>query len=107
MTALPLSASENAVRAAVGRLSAIQAGACQVVCCYLKLEPRDKARAKYLIKIKNRIKQVAAELERRPLDHAQRESVAGDLDRLRRYFEEPSRLPAARGAALLDRKSVV
>ena len=75
MTALPLSASENAVRAAVGRLSAIQAGACQVVCCYLKLEPRDKARAKYLIKIKNRIKQVAAELERRPLDHAQRESV--------------------------------
>jgi peptide chain release factor subunit 1 len=100
MTALPVSASESAVRAAVARLSAIQPGAFQVVCCYLKLEPRDKARAKYLIKIKNRIKQVAADLERRPLDHAQRESVAGDLDRLRRYFEEPSRLPAARGVAL-------
>src|SRR6266568_1357927 len=100
MTALPVSASESAVRAAVGRLSAIQPGAYQVVSCYLKLEPRDKAGAKYLIKIKNRIKQVAADLERRPLDHAQRESVAGDLDGLRRYFEEPSRLPAARGVAL-------
>lgn len=100
MTALPVSASESAVRAAVGRLSAIQPGAHQVVSCYLKLEPRDKARAKYLIKIKNRLKQVASDLERRPLDHAQRESVAADLEDLRRYFEEPSRLPAARGIAL-------
>src|SRR5256885_10409698 len=100
MTALPVSAGESAVRGAVERLAAIQPGAYEVVSCYLKLEPRDKAGAKYLIKIKNRIKQVAADLERRPLDHAQRESVAGDLDRLRRYFEEPSRLPAARGVAL-------
>jgi peptide chain release factor subunit 1 len=100
MTALPLSASESAVRAAVGQLSAIRPGAYQIVSCYLKLEPRDKARAKYLIKIKNRIKQSASDLERRPLDHARRESVAADLDRLRRYFEEPSRLPAARGIAL-------
>src|SRR5256714_4112854 len=100
MTALPVSASESAVRGAVERLSAIQPGAYEVVSCYLKLEPRDKARAKYLIKIKNRIKQIASDLERRPLDHAQRESVAADLDRLRRYFEEPSRLPSARGIAL-------
>src|SRR5438552_6952534 len=100
MTALPVSASESAVRGAVGRLSALQPGAYQVVSCYLKLEPRDKARGKHLIKIKNRIKQLASDLERRPLDHAQRESVRADLDRLRRYFEEPSRLPAARGIAL-------
>src|SRR5205823_7910196 len=100
MTALPVSASESAVRGAVDRLSALEPGANQVVSCYLKLEPRDKARAKYLIKIKNRIKQRASDLERRPLDHAQRESVRADLDRLRRYFEEPSRLPAARGIAL-------
>ena len=100
MTALPVSASESAVRGAVDRLSALEPGANQVVSCYLKLEPRDKARAKYVIKIKNRIKQVASDLERRPLDHAQRESVRADLDRLRRYFEEPSRLPPARGIAL-------
>src|SRR5207302_806813 len=101
MTALPVSASESAVRGAVDRLSAVRPGAYQVVSCYLKLEPRDKARAKYVIKIKNRIKQVASDLERRPLDHAQRETVRADLDRLRRYFEEPSRLPPARGIALV------
>src|SRR5881394_3948311 len=100
MTALPVSVGETAVREAVGRLSAVEPGPYEIVSCYLKLEPRDKARAKYLIKIKNRIKQVASDLERRPLDHAQRESVRADLDRLRRYFEEPSRLPPARGIAL-------
>src|SRR5256886_17575550 len=100
MPALPVSAGERVVREAVRHLSAIQPGPYQVVSCYLKLEPRDKARAKYLIKIKNRVKQIASDLERRPLDHAQRESVAADLDRLRRYFEEPSRLPSARGIGL-------
>src|SRR2546429_548242 len=100
MTALPVSAREPAVREAVGRLSTVESGPYEIVSCYLKLEPRDKARAKYLIKIKNRIKHRASDLERRPLDHAQRESVRADLDRLRRYFEEPSRLPAARGIAL-------
>src|SRR5256886_1457959 len=100
MTALPVSAGESAVREAVERLSAIEPGPYEAVSCYLKLEPRDKARAKYLIKIKNRIKQLASDLERRPLDHTQRESVRADLDRLRRYFEEPSRLPAAPGIAL-------
>src|SRR6184192_3970852 len=100
MTALPVSVGETAVREAVGRLSAVEPGPYEIVSCYLKLEPRDKARAKYLIKIKNRIKQRASDLERRPLDHTQRESVRADLDRLRRYFEEPSRLPSARGIAL-------
>ncbi len=101
MTALPIPANENAVREAVRRLSHIQPGDYQVVSCYLKLEPRDKTRGKYLIKMKNRVKQVAAELGRRPLDHGQRKAVAADLDRVIRYFEEPSRLPAARGIAVL------
>src|SRR2546430_14168416 len=100
MTALPVSASESAVRGAAERLAGLEPGPFQVASCDLKLEPRDKARAKYLIKIKNRIKQIASDLGRRALDHAQRERVAADLDRLRRYFEEPSRLPSARGIAL-------
>src|SRR5439155_1037726 len=62
MTALPMSPSENAVRAAVARLSRTAPGAHQVVSCYLKLEPRDKTRGKYLITMKNRVKQVAVEL---------------------------------------------
>src|SRR2546429_6345988 len=100
MPALSVSGSESAVRAAVERLSRIQPGAYQVVSCYLKLEPRDKTRGKYLIKIKNRIREALAGLERQDLERALRESVRADLDRLRRYFEEPSRLPAARGIAL-------
>jgi peptide chain release factor subunit 1 len=100
MTAVRTAANENAVRATVERLSRIQPGDYQVVSCYLKLEPRDKMRGKYLIKMKNRVKQVASELDRRPLDRRQRETVAADLGRVLRYFEEPTRLPAARGIAL-------
>src|ERR1041384_2028282 len=90
MTALPLLSGENAVRAAVDRLSRVEPGIPLVVSCYLKLEPRDKTRGKYLIKVKNRVKQVGTDLERRPLDRA----------RVQLYFEEPTRLPAARGIAL-------
>lgn len=100
MTALSLYPSETAVRAAVARLSRMQPGAYQVVSCYLKLEPRDKTRGKYLIKVKNRVKQVASDLERQTLERAQREAIAADLARVQRYFEEPTQLPAARAIAL-------
>jgi len=36
-----------------------------VVSCYLKLEPRDRSRGKYLIKLKNRVKEQLRWLERR------------------------------------------
>src|SRR3989441_11084799 len=100
MTALPISANESAVRAAVERLSHVQPGAYQVVSCYLKLEPRDKTRGKYLIKIKNRIREALAALERQVLDRALRAQVAADLERVQAYFGEPTRLPPARGIAL-------
>src|SRR6266571_2887374 len=100
MTALPIPANENAVREAVRRLSRIQPGAYQVVSCYLKLEPRDKTRGKYLIKMKNRVREALQALEQQGLERAARDGVAADLERVRRYFEEPARLPAARGIAL-------
>src|SRR5256712_7053280 len=100
MTALPISANESAVRAAVERLSHVQPGAYQVVACYLKLEPRDKARGKYLIKIKNRRREALAALERQVLDRAVRAQVAADLERVQAFFGEPTRLPPARGIAL-------
>src|SRR3979409_596417 len=100
MGALPVSASESAVRAAVERLSHVQPGAHHVVSCYLKLEPRDKARGKYLIKIKNRIRDALAALERQDLERALRAQVAADLERVQAYFAEPTRLPPARGIAL-------
>ena len=100
MTALPTLATDDTIRAAIDRLSRVTPGASPVVSCYLKLEPRDKTRGKYLIKMKNRVKQAAADVARVPLDRAAREAVAADLERVRRYFEDPGRLPSARGIAL-------
>lgn len=82
------------------RLNAIDAGAGLVSSCYLKLEPRDKTRGKYLIKMKNRVRQAALEVAKRPLAHADRESVARDLDHILRHLEDPGQLPQARGVAL-------
>jgi peptide chain release factor subunit 1 len=100
MTALPLVPTANAVRDVVRRLAAIESGPYRVVSCYLKLEPRDKTRGKYLIKIKNRIRDVLAAVEQREPERAVRDQVAADLERVRRYFDEPGRLPPARGCAV-------
>lgn len=100
MTALPLMSTVHAVRDAVQRLAKIEPGSYRVVSCYLKLEPRDKTRGKYLIKMKNRVKEALATLERAPLERAVREAVAADLERVRGYFDDPGRLPPSRGIAL-------
>lgn len=100
MTALPLMPTVRAVRDAVQRLARVQPGGYRVVSCYLKLEPRDKTRGKYLIKMKNRVKEALSGLDRAPLERAERDAVAADLERVRRYFDDPSRLPPSRGIAL-------
>src|SRR3989449_7255143 len=100
MPAVPVVPSDHAVRDASERLSRVEPGPFQVLSCYLKLEPRDKERGKYLIKMKNRVKRVESDLARRALDHAQREATAADLARVLHYFEEPTHLPPARGIAL-------
>src|SRR5713101_9242547 len=97
MAAQPIPANESAVRAAVERLSRLPPGAYHVVSCYLKLEPRDKTRGKYLIKIKNRIREALAALQRQDFERAIRAQVAADLERVQGYFGEPTRLPPARG----------
>src|SRR5882762_6869874 len=102
MAAQPISASESAVRAAVERLSRVPPGAYHVVSCYLKLEPRDKTRGKYLIKIKNRIREAHAALQRQDLERAIRGQVAADLERVHSYFGEPTRLPPARELVALE-----
>ena len=100
MTALPVVPSVRAVRDVVRRLAAIVPGSHRVVSCYLKLEPRDKTRGKYLIKMKNRIREALGLLEGQALERAVRDAVAADLERVRRYFEEPGRLPPSRGIAI-------
>ena len=50
--------STSDIRKQLQRLVRIQPGKHWIVSCYLKLEPRDRARGKYLIKLKNRVKVV-------------------------------------------------
>src|SRR3989442_11081964 len=106
MPALPLAPSATAVGDAVQRLGAIQPGPSGVVSCSLKLEPRDKTRGKYLIKMKNRIREAGAALERQSRERAVRDQVAADLERIRRYFEEPGDLPRTRGVALFACRTI-
>src|SRR5258708_24537767 len=79
MSPRPIPARESAVRAAVERLARLEPGAHLAVSCYLKLEPRDKTRGKYLIKMKNRVRDAVAALERDRLERAVREAVAGEF----------------------------
>ncbi|HEY3278884.1 MAG TPA: hypothetical protein VGJ83_00105 [Gemmatimonadales bacterium] len=100
MTALPSVPGVKDVRATIERLARLEPNGHWVVSCYLKLEPRDKTRGKYLIKMKNRVRDAVADLARKPLERSEREAIAADLGRVQAYFAEPSRLPASRGIAL-------
>lgn len=100
MSALPAAFSEQDVRAAVERLAAIEPGPYWVVTCYLKLEPRDRTRGKYLIKMKNRVKELETTLSRQPLSHGDREAIAADLSRVLSYLEQPNHLPPSQGIAI-------
>lgn len=71
-----------------------------VVSCYLKLEPRDRSRGKYLIKLKNRIKGQLKWLEQHGVTRQERETAERDLDRIREYLEHPGNLGEGQGIAL-------
>lgn len=71
-----------------------------VVSCYLKLEPRDRSRGKYLIKLKNRIKEQVRWLEQRGVTRNERDTVERDLERIREYLEHPGNLGEGQGIAL-------
>ena len=91
---------ERDLHASVAALAALAPGPHWVVSCYLKLEPRDKTRGKYLIKMKNRVRETVTALARRPLERSDREAIAADLGQVLAYFEEPGRLPSTRGIAI-------
>lgn len=71
-----------------------------VVSCYLKLEPRDRARGKYQIKLKNRIKQRMVALEDAGISRNEREVIDRDLQRMRDYLDDSTHLPTGRGIAI-------
>ena len=84
----------------LARLARVKAGNHRIVTCYLKLEPRDRARGKYLIKLKNRVRNVTDALESLGLERATREAVLADLGRIVEYLRNTGNLPATRGIAI-------
>jgi peptide subunit release factor 1 (eRF1) len=84
----------------LARLTSVQPGKHRVVSCYLKLEPRDRSRGKYLIKVKNRVKQTLQGLPRLGLDREAQDAVRHDLERVQEYLRHPGNLPASQGLAL-------
>ena len=82
------------------RLRKVEAGSHRVVTCYLKLEPRDRSRNKYLIKLKNRVREITAALPRLGLERAVQAEVERDLTRIQQYFATPANLPDTQGIAI-------
>ena len=93
MSALPAAVTELDVQEAIARLARMESGPHWVVSCYLKLEPRDRARGKYLIKMKTRAKGLLLNYEGQP-------AVANNLKQVIDYLEQPNHLPRARAIAI-------
>ncbi len=92
--------SRTDVSSQLKRLSDIRPGRHPIISCYLKLEPRDRARGKYLIKLKNRVRQVLADLPGMGFDRAAEEAVKADLSRIQRALTGPGGLPPTQGIAI-------
>jgi len=91
---------DGVIAALIDRLTAIGVTPHLVVSCYLKLEPRDRSRGKYLIKFKNRAKRLLGSLDGRGLSRQDRAQVEADVERIREHLSHPSALPAGRGIAV-------
>jgi len=96
----PARGRETTVAGLIDRLTAIGVTPHWVVSCYLKLEPRDRGRGKYLIKLKNRAKRLTGGLEAGGLTRAERTQVEADVERIREHLSQPSQLPPGRGVAV-------
>ncbi len=84
----------------LARLTTVNPGPHRVVSCYLKLEPRDRSRGKYLIKLKNRVRAVTQALPRLGLERQTHDEVVRDLERVQQYLRTPANLPSTLGLAI-------
>ena len=82
------------------QLTRVNTGNHRVVTCYLKLEPRDRSRGKYLIKVKNRVKSALQALPRLGLSREISDEVARDLGRVQEFLRNPANLPHTQGVAI-------
>lgn len=81
-------------------LLTMKPGEYPVVTCYLKLEPRDRVRNKYLIKMKNRVKQLEYALPSLPWDQQRTDEIKADLKRMVDWLARTENLPASPGVAI-------
>jgi peptide subunit release factor 1 (eRF1) len=84
----------------LGKLTKLRTEDHRIVTCYLKVEPRDRARGKYLIKLKNRMREVERALDGLDIPRGVREEVGADLKRIHDQLKEPARLPGTQGLAI-------
>jgi len=89
--------SAGEIRRQLQRLVRVQAGTHWIVSCYLKVEPRDRVRGKYLIKLKNRIRDVIDALPAEGLSREEMTEVKADLDRILEAVRAPEGLPHTQG----------
>ncbi len=82
------------------RLTQHEPGVYLVISCYLKLEPRDRARGKYLIKLKNRVRQHQQALAGMGLARDVQDAAHKDLDRVLEHLRSPVNLPSTQGIAI-------
>jgi peptide subunit release factor 1 (eRF1) len=93
-------ASAPSVEERLQRLTTVRSDRHRVVTCYLKLEPRDRSRGKYLIKVKNRVRDAIRALPRLGLQRSVQEAVERDLERVQQHIRNPVNLPSAQGIAI-------
>ncbi len=75
-------------------------GAHPVVSCYLKLEPRDRNRKKYLVKAKNRVKDLEYALPSMGWAKPDQDAIRADLARIVDFLGDESMLPESQGVAI-------
>jgi peptide chain release factor subunit 1 len=95
-----------AVASQLDRLMHVRPGEHRVVSCYIKLEPRDRSRGKYLIKLKNRVRAVSAGLERLGLERPVRDAAERDLGRVLERLRDGASLPPTQGIAVFACEAV-
>ena len=104
MTATAAGNERRAPRTAMSdqldRLTSVDAGKHLVVTCYLKLEPSDRTRGRYRVKLKNRVRRTLEALPRLGLERSVLDEVARDLDRIQDHLHDPGTLPGTRGIAI-------
>ena len=91
---------ETAITPLLERMTRLPPGPHWIVSCYLRLEPGDRTRSRYLLALKDRMKALEDDPRLMASSRKARLAVERDLARIRGYLERPRSLPHARGLAV-------